>query len=131
MNSANDHEFTKKNTGIKRIVKAFGYSINGLKAAWRGEAAFRQELLLLVALVPILVLVNLTSIERCLMVLVTLLVIIVELLNSGIEAVVDRIGTDHHPLSGQAKDMASAAVLLSLILCAYVWAEILLTAFAR
>jgi len=131
MSSANDHDVTKKNTGINRIVKAFGYSINGLKAAWRGEAAFRQELLLLVALIPILLLVNLTNIERCLLVLVTLLVIIVELLNSGIEAVVDRIGTDHHPLSGQAKDMASAAVLLSLILCAYVWADILLTAFAR
>jgi len=131
MSSANDHDVTKKNTGINRIVKAFGYSINGLKAAWRGEAAFRQELLLLVALIPILLLVNLTNIERCLLVLVTLLVIIVELLNSGIEAVVDRIGTDHHPLSGQAKDIASAAVLLSLILCAYVWADILLTAFAR
>jgi len=131
MNQPDKPNFSHKNTGVTRVIKAFGYSLQGLKAAWRGEAAFRQELILLVILIPTLLLVNLTAIERSLLVAVTLLVLIVELLNSALEAIVDRVGTDFHPLSGQAKDMASAAVLLSLVLCAYVWIDILFSAIMR
>lgn len=112
-----------KNTGFVRIVKAGGYSICGMRSAWLGEAAFRQECLLALLTVPCVFLVDASSVQRSLIVCATFLVLIVELLNSGIEAVVDRIGTEHHELSGMAKDMGSAAVFLSLLLWAYVWLE--------
>ncbi len=102
--------------------------MQGLRAAWSGEAAFRQECLLVLIVIPVIVLLDLTAIERCLLVLVTALVLIVELLNSAIESVVDRIGLEHHVLSGQAKDMGSAAVLVSLLLWCYVWFEVLINA---
>ena len=117
-----------KNTGFTRIIKAGGYSLQGLRSAWSGEAAFRQECLLVLIVVPVIVLLDLTAIERCLLVLVTALVLIVELLNSAIESAVDRIGLEHHALSGQAKDMGSAAVLVSLLLWCYVWFEVLINA---
>jgi len=111
----------KGNTGIKRIILAAGYSLSGFKAAFQQEAAFRQELLLAAILIPLACWLNVESQQRLMMIAALLLVLIVELLNSAIEAVVDRIGPEQHELSGRAKDMGSAAVLLSLLLTAYVW----------
>jgi diacylglycerol kinase (ATP) len=111
----------KKNTGLKRIFLAGGYSLAGLSAAYRQEAAFRQELLLAVVLIPLACWLRVAPLERMLMIATLLLVLVVELLNSAIEAVVDRVGSEHHELSGRAKDMGSAAVLISLLLTAYVW----------
>ena len=111
----------KKNTGIKRIVLAAGYSLAGFKAALQHEAAFRQEILLAIILVPVAFWLHVEPIQRLMMIAALFLVLIVELLNSAIEAVVDRIGSEHHELSGRAKDMGSAAVLCSLILLVYIW----------
>ncbi|GIU27065.1 diacylglycerol kinase [Shewanella schlegeliana] len=119
MKPANNH-------GIKRIIRATGFSIQGLKLAWQHEAAFRQELILAAIMLPIALLVDVTTVERVLLLLGLFLVLIVELLNSAIEAVVDRISDEHHPLSGQAKDIASAAVFMSLAFCGLTWAIILL-----
>lgn len=111
----------KKNTGLKRIILAAGYSISGFKAAFQHEAAFRQELLLTIILIPLACWLNVAALERVLMISVLFLVLIVELLNSAIEAIVDRIGPEHHELSGRAKDLGSAAVLISLLLTGYIW----------
>ena len=116
----------QKNTGVTRVIKALGYSCQGLAAAWRNEAAFRQEVMLCVVLVPLGLWLGETGMERALLVFVVLIVLVVELLNSAIEAVVDRFGGEIHPLSGQAKDMGSAAVLVSLAIAAIVWALVLL-----
>ena len=113
----------KKNTGIKRIVLAAGYSLLGIKAAFQHEAAFRQELLLSVILIPLAFWLDVGSLQRVLMIASLFLVIIVELINSAIEAVVDRISLEQHELSGRAKDLGSAAVMGSLILSAYIWGE--------
>ncbi|WP_372881251.1 diacylglycerol kinase [Psychromonas sp.] len=115
----------QKNTGLKRIILAMGYSLQGLKSAFQHEAAFRQELLLAVILIPTACFLEVSQIERILLITPLLLVMIVEVINSAIEAVVDRIGSEHHQLAGRAKDMGSAAVLLSLGLTAYIWLEIL------
>jgi diacylglycerol kinase (ATP) len=109
------------NTGLRRIVNATFYSMAGLRSAWRDEAAFRQESLLCVVLVPAAFWLGQTAVQRSLLIGTCLLVLIVELLNSGIEAVVDRVGPEHHELSGQAKDLGSAAVLVSLTLTLVVW----------
>ncbi len=118
----------QKNTGIKRVIKAGGYSINGLKSALQYEAAFRQECFLALVFIPVAFFVDVSAGERVILIAVTVLVLIVELLNSAVEAVVDRIGTELHELSGRAKDMGSAAVLVSLILWAYAWIELVLLA---
>lgn len=112
-------------TGLKRIFYATGYSIKGLKAAWRFEAAFRQEVVLAVVLMPVLLLAPLTLSERLLMLLSLCGLLITELLNSAIEVVVDRIGADFHELSGRAKDIASAAVFLSIVQFTAIWGAIL------
>ena len=109
------------NTGIRRIVNATFYSLAGLRAAWQHEAAFRQELMLAVVLIPAGIWLGRTAVERSLLIGSCLLVLIVELLNSGIEAIVDRVGTEPHRLSGQAKDLGSAAVFMSLTLVLVVW----------
>lgn len=114
------------NQGIKRVIRATGFSIQGLKSAWKNEAAFRQELILAVIMLPIALFVDASLVERVLLILGLFLVLIVELINSAIEAVVDRISDEHHPLSGQAKDIASAAVFMSLMFCGLTWAIILL-----
>ncbi|WP_177344893.1 diacylglycerol kinase [Pseudomonas sp. PA15(2017)] len=116
----------KGQTGLKRILNAAGYSLDGLRAAFTGEAAFRQLVLLNVVLIPVALLLDISRVERALMVAVCLLALIVELLNSAVEAAIDRISLDLHPLSKTAKDMGSAAQLVSLTLIASVWALILL-----
>ncbi|UFQ98778.1 diacylglycerol kinase [Pseudomonas wenzhouensis] len=116
----------KGQTGLKRILNAAGYSLDGLRAAFLGEAAFRQLVLLNLLLIPSAFVFEVSRAERALMVAVCLLALIVELLNSAIEAAVDRISLERHPLSKNAKDMGSAAQLLALGMIASVWAIILL-----
>ena len=113
-------------TGFRRLWHATRFSLQGLGACWRHESAFRQESALAVVAIPLGLYLGSTGVERALLVGSVLLVPIVELLNTGLEAAVDRLGDDQHPLSGRAKDMGSAAVLLSLILVATVWGLVLL-----
>lgn len=119
-----------KNTGLKRVLRAALNSIDGLKAGWRNEAAFRQECVLVLVLTPAAFWVGESAVERSLLIGSCWLVLIVELLNSGIETIVDRVSTDHHTLSGRAKDLGSAAVLVSLVLAGLVWVLILWERFA-
>ncbi|HAS81168.1 MAG TPA: diacylglycerol kinase [Verrucomicrobia bacterium] len=112
--------------GWRRLVNATGYSWAGLKAAWRNEEAFRQESLLCAVLVPLALWLGDGAVEQALLIGSLLLVVIVELLNSGIEAVVDRIGQERHELSGRAKDIGSAAVFAALLNAAIIWLLILL-----
>lgn len=108
-------------TGVTRIINATGYSMKGLKSAWVNEAAFRQELLLILLLMPLAFWIGDSLNEILLLVCISWLVVIVEVLNSAVEAVVDRIGSEHHELSGRAKDLGSAAVFIALALNALVW----------
>ena len=110
-----------RNTGLTRVWKASIYSIQGLKAAWKHESAFRQELIIGLVLLPISFWIANTWVEVAVLMGVCFLVLIVELLNSAVEAVVDRVGHEHHDLAGQAKDMGSAAVMLSLIMAMGTW----------
>lgn len=119
----------KLRTGLSRIWHAAGYSIAGLRAGW-GETAFRQEALASIVLLPASFWLGRNWAEVALLAGTVLLVMIVELLNTGIETAIDRIGPEWHDLSKRAKDMGSAAVLLSLLLCAGVWAAALYTRFA-
>lgn len=116
----------KGRTGLARIVAAAGYSRDGLIAAFKGEAAFRQLVALDVVLIPLAFFCPVSRGERALMVAVCLLSLIVELFNSAIEAVVDRVSQERHPLSKNAKDMGSAAQSIALALIAAVWGLILL-----
>lgn len=108
-------------TGITRIINATGYSMKGLKSAWINEAAFRQELVLVLLLMPLACWLGDSLNEVLLLICISWLVVIVEVLNSAVEAVVDRIGSEHHELSGRAKDLGSAAVFIALALNALVW----------
>jgi diacylglycerol kinase (ATP) len=112
--------------GARRLVLAFVNSWKGFKGAFRFEAAFRQEVFLSIVLIPLGVWLGKNGVERALLVGSVLLVLIVELLNTGIETVVDRIGLERHELSGLAKDVGSSAVLLSFAVLATIWAFILL-----
>lgn len=114
------------NTGHKRLINACLCSAKGLRTCFRTEEAFRQEILLCLILIPLSFFIAATIVEWLLLIGSLLLVLIVELLNTGIERVVDRISTDYHDLSGEAKDMGSAAVFVSLILCVLCWAAIIL-----
>ncbi len=114
----------KSRTGLHRILHATGYSLQGLRAGW-GETAFRQEAIASFVLIPAAFWVGRGWLEVAMLVAVVLLVMITELLNTGIETAIDRIGPEWHDLSKRAKDMGSAAVLLSLLLCAGVWASAL------
>ncbi len=116
----------KSRGGFGRVFKATGYSLAGLRAAIAGEAAFRQLLALSAVLIPLACLLNVSSLERAVLLLVVFAALIVELLNSAIEAVVDRISLELHPLSKQAKDMGSAAQLISLLMILTVWLVILI-----
>ena len=113
-------------TGLTRIWRATGYTWAGLKAAWRQEAAFRQEVGLLAVMTPAAFWVGRTLLEQALLIAVGLLVLAFELLNSAIEAAIDRIGHDDHDLSGIAKDMGSAAVFTSLTIVVIVWGAVTL-----
>lgn len=112
--------------GLERIIRAWGYSIQGLTAAWRHEAAFRQELLLGIVLVPLAFWLGQGLLETLLLLGSLLLVLMAELINSAIEAVVDRIGSETHELSGRAKDLGSASVLLAMLLVVLVWGGVLM-----
>ncbi|MCB1803289.1 MAG: diacylglycerol kinase [Gammaproteobacteria bacterium] len=112
--------------GLTRVLRAFGYSMLGLRACWRYEAAFRQEALLALVVIPLGLWLGDGATEKVLLVGSWLLVMIVELLNSAIEAVVDRFGAEHHDLCGRAKDMGSAAVFLTISLALLTWGLILL-----
>ncbi|VXC90996.1 diacylglycerol kinase [Pseudomonas sp. 8Z] len=116
----------KGQVGLQRILNAARYSLDGLRAAFIGEAAFRQLVLLNLLLIPAAWLFDVGRGERALMIAVCLLALIVELLNSAIEAAIDRISLERHPLSKNAKDMGSAAQLVALVMIALVWVSILL-----
>jgi diacylglycerol kinase (ATP) len=111
----------KGRQGMDRVLRATGYSVSGLRTAYRGESAFRQEFWLAVLLVPAAFWVGRGWVEVALLVGSVMLVLIVELLNSGIEAAIDRVSFELHDLSKRAKDLASAAVFLSLLLCGGIW----------
>jgi diacylglycerol kinase (ATP) len=115
-----------KPRGVDRILRAARASWLGLSGAYREEAAFRQELALAVVVIPLALWLGHTGVERALLVAPMLLVLVVELVNSAIEATVDRIGLERHVLAGLAKDIGSAAVLMSFILLAAVWLLVLL-----
>ncbi|QNF13477.1 diacylglycerol kinase [Aeromonas jandaei] len=108
-------------TGVTRIINAAGYSMKGLRSAWINEAAFRQELMLILLLMPLAFWIGDSLNQILLLIIISWLVVIVEVLNSAVEAVVDRIGPEHHELSGRAKDLGSAAVFIALALNALVW----------
>lgn len=111
--------------GLTRILAAAGYSWTGLRSTWQTESAFRQEVVVCLLLTPWIFILDLTGVERALMLFSLALVLIVELINSSIEAVVDRISPEFNELSGKAKDAGSAAVLLAIILAASVWLLVL------
>ena len=108
-------------TGLRRLIRAAGYSLAGLKAAWVHEEAFRLDTLIFVIMTPLAFWLGEDSVERVLMIGSLLLLLITELVNSGIEAAVDRMGQEHHELAGRAKDIASATVFLAAINIAVVW----------
>lgn len=115
----------KSKGGFKRIYKAFIYSFNGLIATCKQEAAFRQELLLAIILIPLALFLDVTLSEKILLAGSVIFVLIIELINSAIESLADAISTNIHPLLGRAKDQASAAVLLGIILMSVIWVVIL------
>jgi diacylglycerol kinase (ATP) len=112
------------NTGIRRIFRAARFSAQGFGHAWQHEAAFRQEIALTLVLVPFAIWLGRTGFERFILIICCVFVLIVELLNSAIEAAVDRFGNEHHELSGRAKDLGSAAVFLSLVIVAATWGTV-------
>ena len=114
-----------KPTGFTRLLRAFGYSFQGFRQVWREEAAFRQEVGLSLLVIPGGLYLGRSGVERAMLVSPMLMILVVEILNSAVEAVVDRSGTERHPLAGMAKDMGSAAVMLSFALLGTVWLLIL------
>ena len=120
-----DYSPFKGTTGIKRILNATGYSLAGFKAAFQHEAAFRQIVLINIILIPITFFLNISNVEQALMIGVCLLAIIVELFNSALEAVVDRVSLERHPLSKNAKDMGSAAQFVAQAIIFFTWVIIL------
>jgi diacylglycerol kinase (ATP) len=109
-----------KRTGLSRVLHAFTYSIDGLKTGW-GEPAFRQEAILAIPLMPLAFVIGANWIETAMLIAVVVFVMVTELLNTAVEAAIDRIGPEWHAISKRAKDLGSAAVLLSLLLCGGVW----------
>lgn len=133
--STNEHEYMNQSSpfksrgGFHRLLNALRYSAQGLYAACRHEAAFRQELLALAVITPLALWVGRTPLESLLLVSCWVLVLIVELVNSAIEALADSVTLDHHPLIGRAKDLCSAAVLLTIGLASVVWLVVLADIF--
>jgi diacylglycerol kinase (ATP) len=113
------------NTGFTRIIKASQYSWQGLRAAYKHEAAFRQEIWASLILIPLGFWLGQNGVEKALLIGTVLLLPLVEILNSSIEAIVDRIGEEHHELAGRAKDMGSAAVAIAIVLLIVVWILVL------
>lgn len=126
MNNQEPVDAQKRRTGLTRMAHAFRYSLAGLRAGW-GETAFRQEALAALVMIPAAFWLGRSWVETALLAASVLLVMVVELLNTGIETAIDRIGPEWHDLSKRAKDMGSAAVLLSLLLCAGIWIAALWT----
>jgi len=125
-----DSRALKGKRGLQRIWNALRYSIDGFLAAWAEEDAFRQEVLLASVMIPVALVVPVTLVERLLMIGAIVLVLIVELLNTAIEAAIDRHSFEINPLAKRAKDLGSAAVMLALLLAGGVWMAILLSRFA-
>ncbi|MEQ1743677.1 MAG: diacylglycerol kinase [Candidatus Nitrotoga sp.] len=121
MTNVNPH----KASGLRRLVNALSYSLSGLQLAWQDEAAFRQEIILAIVLVPVAFMVPVDVTQQVLLVASVMLVLVVEMINSAIEATVDRVSLDIHPLAKRAKDMGSAAVLLALTNAILTWTMIL------
>ena len=119
----------KPSIGPRRLINATLFSLAGLKAAWRNEEAFRLECLAIIVMTPAAFWLGQTAVERALLIGSCWLVLIVELLNSAVESAVDRVGTDHHTLSGRAKDLGSAAVFVSLMLALLVWVLVIVERF--
>jgi diacylglycerol kinase (ATP) len=129
--ASGDSRTLKGKRGLLRIANAFRYSVDGFAAAWHHEDAFRQEVILAAVMMPIALFLPVTLIERILLIAVVVLVLIVEILNTAVEVAIDRQSFEINPLAKRAKDLGSAAVMLSLILAGGVWASILWAAFAR
>jgi diacylglycerol kinase (ATP) len=115
----------KGKQGIARLINAIGYSRDGLGAAWKNEAAFREEVMFAIVAIPLALFLGNSGVDRALLIGSILLILIVEILNSGLEAIVDKASPEKHELAKQAKDMGSAAVMLSLVNAAVVWACVL------
>ena len=120
-----------KNSGLSRVFKALSYSLQGLAASLKHEAAFRQEAMLAIILIPLSFMLELPLAQHLALVLSLILVLVVELINSAIEAVVDDISLRNRPLAKRAKDMGSAAVLLSLIACLICWASVIVLNWSK
>lgn len=118
-------EDLKGKKGLRRLVNATRYSMQGFKAAYRHEAAFREETLVSCLLIPLAILLPISWFETAVLISSILLVLLAEIFNSALEAVVDRIGPELHPLSGRAKDMGSAAVFLALIIAVVLWLSVI------
>lgn len=112
--------------GFKRLVNACFFSAAGLKATWEHEEAFRQEVIIFIVATPLALWLGETAIEKLLLIGSLVLVMLVELLNTAVESIVDRVGFDHHELAGRAKDIGSAAVMMALVWAAVTWAAILI-----
>ena len=119
------------NTGIRHLINATRFSMQGLKSAFMYESAFRQELTLLVCMIPVGLIISPSPKEFVLLMAVSVFVLVVELLNSAIEAAVDRIGMEHHPKSELAKDYGSAATMMALLIAGSVWATVIVGYFNR
>ncbi|MDY7537780.1 diacylglycerol kinase [Undibacterium sp. RTI2.1] len=119
----------KSKSGLKRIFSAFFYSIDGFKSAWKNEHAFRQELVLVVIGIVVALALPVSSFEKLMMIASLLLILVVELINSAIEAVVDRVSLERHTLSKNAKDFGSAAVLLTFLISVGTWGVVLFNRF--
>ncbi|MCH7742834.1 MAG: diacylglycerol kinase [Proteobacteria bacterium] len=129
MSQESQSSFDKaSNTGLRHLINATRFSWQGLKAAVQRESAFRQEIALIFVLIPPGIWIADSLVEFVLLMVVCLLVLVIELLNSAVEAAIDRIGNEHHPISALAKDYGSAAVMISLVIVAMVWSVML---FAR
>lgn len=126
-----NEERPRLDIGPGRVVKALGYSIDGIVSAWRTEAAFRQEALFAIVLVPVACFLPVPILHRALLVGSVLMVLMIELLNSSIEAAIDRISLDRHPLAKKSKDTGSAAVLFAVTITTLLWAAVLATWLLR
>ncbi len=129
--ASGDSRALKGKRGLLRVINAFRYSVDGFAAAWHHEDAFRQEVILAAVMAPTALFLPVTLVERILLIAVVILVLIVEILNTAVEVAIDRQSFEINPLAKRAKDLGSAAVMLSLILAGGVWASILWAAFAR